>query len=145
MNQNDSKIITLIGSLLIFSTSSHAEIYKWVDDQGKVHFGDMKPVVIEAEELNLRINTYTSVTYDVSSLDYGKKVIMYSTDWCGYCKLAKKYFKKNNIAYTEYDIEKDVKAKKRYRKMGAQGVPVILVGKKRMNGFSEKGFERIYK
>jgi len=79
MNQNDSKIITLIGSLLIFSTSSHAEIYKWVDDQGKVHFGDMKPVVIEAEELNLRINTYTSVTYDVSSLDYGKKVIMYST------------------------------------------------------------------
>ena len=28
--------------------------------------------------------------------------------------------------------------------LGATGVPVILVGKKRMNGFSVKGFQRIY-
>ena len=34
--------------------------------------------------------------------------------------------------------------KKRYKEMGATGVPVILVGNKRMNGFSEDGFESIY-
>lgn len=28
--------------------------------------------------------------------------------------------------------------------LGATGVPVILVGKMRMNGFSVKGFQRIY-
>jgi hypothetical protein len=28
--------------------------------------------------------------------------------------------------------------------MGATGVPVILVAKQRMNGFSEAGFEKIY-
>ena len=69
---------------------------------------------------------------------------MYSTDWCHYCKKARQYFKKNNIAYTEYDIDKNKKAKRRYKEMGATGVPVILVGKKRMNGFNQKGFERIY-
>ena len=139
------KTIVLIASLLSFPNGSHGEIYKWVDDRGKVHFGDRKPVVLKAEEVDLKINTYTSVTYDVSNFNYGKKVIMYSTDWCGYCKLARKYFKKNNITYTEYDIEKDAAAKKTYEKMGARGVPVIIVGKQRMNGFSEKGFERIYR
>jgi len=43
------------------------------------------------------------------------------------------------------DIEKDKQARARYNKMGATGVPVILYGKKRMSGFSEKGFKRIYK
>jgi len=28
--------------------------------------------------------------------------------------------------------------------MGAKGVPVILVGKQRMNGFSAAGFKQIY-
>lgn len=70
---------------------------------------------------------------------------MYSTSWCGYCKKAKQYFKKNNITFTEYNIEKNAKAKREYKKMGATGVPVILVGKKRMNGFSQKGFEAIYR
>lgn len=70
---------------------------------------------------------------------------MYSTQSCGYCKKAKKYFKKNNIEFTNYDINKDAKAKRRHEKMGATGVPVILVGDKRLNGFSESGFKRIYK
>ena len=69
---------------------------------------------------------------------------MYSTDWCGYCKKARKYFGRNGISFTDYDIEKDAEARKRYQEIGAAGVPVILVGNKRMNGFSEGAFERIY-
>lgn len=46
--------------------------------------------------------------------------------------------------FTEYDIEKSQSAASRYKEIGATGVPVILFGDKRMNGFSESGFERIY-
>ena len=70
---------------------------------------------------------------------------MYSAEWCGYCKKAKRYFNMKGISYTEYDVEKNARAKSEYEKMGATGVPVILVGKKRMNGFSEKGFEKLYR
>ena len=45
----------------------------------------------------------------------------------------------------EYDIEKSSKGKRLYQDLGATGVPVILVGKQRMNGFSEAGFELIYR
>lgn len=135
----------LLFIILITAQASYGEIYKWTDKNGKVHFGDKKPRYLEAEQLQLKINTYTSVTYDEIAIGYDeKKVVMYSTDWCGYCKKARKYFLENSISFTEYDIEKNRSARVRYKKMGATGVPVIIVGKKRMNGFSVKGFERIY-
>ena len=73
-----------------------------------------------------------------------QKVVLYSAAWCGVCKKAKRYFAENSIAYTEYDIDEDKSAKKRYKKMGATGVPMIIIGMKRMNGYSVGGFERLY-
>lgn len=130
--------------LLLISTSAQPEIYRWVDDNGKVNFSDKPPVNQRSSTVEVRVNTYNSVSYDTSIFDTNKKVVLYSTSWCGYCKKAKRYFKKNNIAFTEYDIEKNARARAQYKKMGASGVPVILVGKKRMNGFSESGFMKIY-
>lgn len=130
--------------------TSHAQIYKWKDADGEVHFGDKKPTNKKSENINLKINTYKSVTIDPAILKNTKKtntnknVSMYSAAWCGICKKAKKYFNKNNIAYIEYDIDKDKAAKKRYKAMGATGVPVIFIGDRRMNGFSAASFERIY-
>ena len=131
-------------TMFLVSSVSYAEIYKWVDNEGKVYYSDEKPKNKHAEEIKIEVNTYSNVTIDESIFDYGRKVIMYSTSWCGYCKKARNYFNKNGIQYTEYDIEKDKRALRDYKKLRATGVPVILVGRKRMNGFSKKGFERIY-
>jgi glutaredoxin len=141
--------------LLFIAQPSAAEIYKWTDEQGQIHFSDEKPENQESKEVELEIRTYESVSYeDLSNepskvepakADARKKVVMYSASWCGTCKKAKKYFRRNGIPFTNYDIEKSSRAKKLYEQLGASGVPVIIVGKKRMNGFSEAGFQRIYK
>ena len=147
--------LTLLALVLLpaFLTPSHgyAEIYKWTDENGRVHFGDKPAENVSAESVTVEVNSYTNVTYDLSqfnssSTNNGKnaKVVMYSTSWCGYCKKARAYFEKNGIPFTEYDIETNQRAKKQYDKLGATGVPVILVGKKRMNGFSESGFSNLY-
>ena len=131
--------------LMLFTSVSEAEIYKWIDENGKTNFSDVKPTDLESDEVELKINTYESVSYDTSVFNTGEKVVMYSTSWCTYCEKAKRYFDKKGIRFTEYDIEKNAAAKKQYKKLGATGVPVILVGSKQMNGFSEQGFEAIYK
>ena len=41
-------------------------------------------------------------------------------------------------------IERDADAKRRYQTFGGRGIPVIFVGKRRMNGFSVSGFNKIY-
>jgi glutaredoxin len=131
--------------LLISISSVKAEIFKWTDEHGKVHFSDKKPADRDVNKVKLKINTIKSVSFDSSIFDLGKRVVIYTAGWCSYCEQAKHYFKRKKIRYTEYDIEKSKKGRRDYQKMGATGVPVILVGKQRMNGFSETGFEKIYK
>jgi len=39
-----------------------------------------------------------------------QKIIMYSTTWCGDCRMAKRWFDQHNVAYDNIDIEKDDEA-----------------------------------
>ena len=70
---------------------------------------------------------------------------MYSASWCVVCKRARDYFRRQGIAFAEYDIDTDPRGRREYQALGARGVPVILVGDKRMNGFSEEKFARLYR
>lgn len=64
-----------------------------------------------------------------------KKVTIYTTPTCAYCKMAKDYFVQNNVDYTELDVAKDVNAQQEMiKKSGQLGVPVIAVS----DGKSEK-------
>ena len=62
---------------------------------------------------------------------------MYATSWCPYCAKARAYFARRGIAYVEIDIEKSREGRAEYDRLGARGIPVILVGSQCMNGFSE--------
>ncbi|MCK0154388.1 glutaredoxin family protein [Alcanivorax sp. S6407] len=124
-------------------------IYRWVDDQGKVHFSDQAPQDQAAESLDLQINTFESVTYEslgkyTIERPSKKQVIMYSASWCGVCDKAKRYFERKGIPYTEYDVETSQQGKQGFRQLNGKGVPIILVGNRRMNGFTVSGFERLY-
>lgn len=73
------------------------------------------------------------------------QVVMYATSWCPYCRQARNYFRAQGIPYVEHDIEKDAAARQAYKAFGGKGIPVIFVGKRRLNGFSEASFNRIYR
>lgn len=140
----------IIVFLLLSSIALQAEIYKWTDQNGKVHYSDQAPKTQKAETIQPKVNSiakpgnhYSDGT-TTTAVAKKQKVIMYSTKWCGYCKKASRYFKQNNIPFKEYDIESNKAAKKRYDALGGSGVPLILVGKKRMQGFSVKRFQSIY-
>jgi glutaredoxin len=68
---------------------------------------------------------------------------MYATSWCPYCAQARAYFGRKGITYTEYDIEKSATAKAEFRRLGGRGVPLILVGREKMSGFSEQGMDAL--
>jgi glutaredoxin len=65
------------------------------------------------------------------------QVVMYATSWCPYCAKTRAFFKHHAIEYTEYDIERDPEANARYRRLGGDGVPLILVGEVTVRGFNE--------
>ena len=70
------------------------------------------------------------------------KVTIYSTPSCVYCRMAKDFFKENNVAYEEYNVASDLKARQEmFSKSHQMGVPVIDVDGQIIVGFDKKTLE----
>lgn len=69
-------------------------------------------------------------------------VELYVTSWCPYCKKAASYFKAKGIPIKEYDIESDPAAAMRFRRFGVRGVPVVVIGKTVVPGYSIEDYDR---
>ena len=136
--------------MLILPITVCAEIYKTVDENGRVIFTD-KPT---AKSEQVDVDTNSNTTDGLSDSAYSKandiktkkpvkqkSVVMYSTSWCGVCKKASSYMQSNGIKYKEYDIEKSESAHRKYKKLGGKGVPLIMVGNQKMSGFSASRLE----
>jgi glutaredoxin len=128
----------------IFIANVYGELYKWTDEHGRVHYSDQKQEGVNLQDINGNVSSYKAVTYDESLFEHSDRVVIYTRPSCGYCNKAKAFFAKNNIAYKEYKVESSNVAKRKYARLNASGVPVIFVGKKRMNGFSEPKFEKTF-
>lgn len=72
-------------------------------------------------------------------------VVLYATDWCGYCKATRALFASNGIAYVEHDIEKSSEALSQHRKLGGNGVPLIVVGDEVIKGYNEAALRQLLK
>ena len=70
-------------------------------------------------------------------------VVLYMTDWCGYCKASKAFFKANGIAYVEHDIEKSTDAQRQHKRLGGGGVPLIVIGDELVRGYNEPALRQL--
>ena len=133
---------------LLACIPAEAQIYRWVDGNGRVQYTDKPPAGVKAKPVQDRINSYggaPTVSGAASAGGTRPEIRMYSTEWCGYCKKARDYMARNRIRFTELDIEKSTAAHAEYKRLGGRGVPVILVGAQRMNGYSEERFAQMLK
>ena len=65
-----------------------------------------------------------------------KKVAIYTTPTCTYCKSAKALFAEHNVKFDEYNVASDLeKRTEMIEKSGQMGVPVITVGDDVMVGY----------
>jgi glutaredoxin len=142
------RLFLLLGLLLPLGLAD-ADIYKWTDENGRVYFSDTPRAAGNSKPVELgRINTYDAPSKIFIDKTLARptgvpgangkraRVTVYSTTWCGVCVKAKNWLKVNGIRFQEYDVEQSNKGKRDYQKLNGRGVPIILVGQQRMNGFS---------
>ena len=137
-------------ALVLLPSALVADMYKWVDENGKVHYSDSSPPGKKAKKLDLKINSISGppVVYSVgndTAATSTSKVKLYTTTWCGYCKKAKAYLQARGTPFQEVDVERSAQGQSEFRALGGRGVPVILVGSQRMDGYSEGGLEGLLK
>ena len=67
-----------------------------------------------------------------------KKVVIYSTPTCTYCKMAKEFFTDNNVSFEEHNVASDLERRKEMvDKSGQMGVPVIDIGGEIIVGYDK--------
>ncbi len=64
------------------------------------------------------------------------RVVLYATDWCGYCKLTRRFLDQKGIPFSEFDIEKSAKGRKAYEALGGRGIPLLDVNGTLIRGYS---------
>lgn len=74
-----------------------------------------------------------------------RKVVIYSTPTCPYCKRAKDYLSRKGIPYTDINVAEDrEKAKEMIQKSGQMGGPVIIIGDNEIVvGFNQSLLDRL--
>ncbi len=167
------KIFWVIFIYILALGISSAEIYKWVDENGVTHYSDSPteniPGTAEAENDEIQPadpapdNTPSlpdktrEVTLDSDFFDILDEtqeqeeevaantptVEIYETSWCGYCKMAKNFFRSRGIDFVAYDIEKDEQAARRMRSLtNRRGVPFVVINGQGFHGYSAAGYEQ---
>lgn len=146
--------------LLLTVSLAGAQMYQWIDDKGVVTFKDTPP---PPSKKHKKVKTYSDDDFDpappaqpaakpravkstaaaatsrptaAKKVPFTGTVELYVTDWCGYCKKAKKYLTDKGVPFVSYDIEKDSAANERHKALGGRGVPLIIIGANKLSGFS---------
>lgn len=70
-------------------------------------------------------------------------VVVYTSNTCPYCTLAKNYLSEKGIEYTEKNVQTDKDARKELMSMGHMGVPVLLVDGQEVVGFDKEKLDEL--
>ena len=71
---------------------------------------------------------------------------IYSTPACPFCQMAKDFFAEKGLAYEEFNVTIDEKARdEMIQKTGQLGVPVIEINEKFIIGFNRAEIEELLK
>lgn len=72
-----------------------------------------------------------------------KKVKVYSTPTCPYCKMAKEFLKEKGVEFEDIDVSANQEAaKEMVEKSGHMGVPQIEINGKIIIGFDREALEK---
>ncbi|MBJ7310210.1 glutaredoxin family protein [Rugamonas sp. CCM 8940] len=84
---------------------------------------------------------YTEGNYAAYFPDAKTRVVVYGTKHCPFCAKTRDYLRGQNIAFADFDIDDSSKAREEFKRLDGEGVPVILIGNRRIAGFNQAAIE----
>lgn len=135
--------------LLGFAASAQADLHRYRDDSGRVHIVDSLDRI--PAKYRKKVRTIEAPpppprsAYKPGASAGSKKVDIYVTSWCGYCRKLEGFLKSKSIPYTRHDIEKSSSARQAHLKLGGGGIPVVKIGSDVIRGYSPDAILRSLK
>jgi Domain of unknown function (DUF4124) len=115
------------------------ELFRWVDNDGKVHYGDALPAKaaqVERKKFSDAAQPNMDIPYETRLAQKNFPVILYVADNCKEnCTMARSLLLKRGIPYSERNLKSkaDIDAFKALS--GTDSVPALGVGRHYLSGF----------
>ncbi|MBI3529559.1 MAG: glutaredoxin family protein [Betaproteobacteria bacterium] len=122
--------------------AAQAELYRWVDADGKVHYSDQLPPAnvkqVEKKKITGGKPSEAPLPYALQQAVKNFPVTLYSSECGDACTRARELLAKRGVPYAEMDAT-DPAAQEELRKLtgGPLEVPVLKVGRDALRGFEE--------
>lgn len=133
-----------LGMMLLLSVSAQAEMYRWVDKAGKVHYTDQPPPPSEAKKVEEKkfggnLVQGGNLPYATQQAVKNFPVTLYTGDCGAGCTSAKTYLSKRGIPYSERLPGKNVADAEAFKKLTKENViPFLQIGgSTQLKGFDE--------
>ena len=136
-------------SLLAFALTAQAQLYRWTDESGKVHYTDPPPPVgaknVEkkgrARAEGAEVASAAQQSYALQQAVKKFPVTIYTSKECGDpCKKGLEYLKKRGAPYTEKVVAKQEEIDELIKLAGAPRVPAMVVGVTVLKDYEEQSW-----
>ena len=136
-------------SLLAFALTAQAQLYRWTDESGKVHYTDTPPPANaknvqkkgSARPGGAEAASAAQQPYALQQAVKNFPVVVYTSKDCGDpCKKGLAYLNKRGVPYTEKVVAKQDEIDELIKLAGAAGVPVMVVGIAIQKGYGEQSW-----
>lgn len=131
-------------ALLLCMSAASAQMYKWVDANGKTHFTDTPPPAA-AKTAPIKAgaggNVATSFPYALADAVARNPVTLYTTDACTACDNGRALLRRKGIPFTEKTVTTKADQEK-LKELGAgERLPILMVGRSKSSGFAASIWE----
>jgi glutaredoxin len=140
----------LPGLLLLAALPAHvpavAQVYKWTDAQGTVHYGDTPPPQRAASRLDAPSSDESQAAplpYELARAVKASPVTLYTTvlSACAACDQGRALLRARGIPYTEKTVNTDEDKEQLRQLTGKLELPVLAVGKRTITGFEDAAWQ----
>lgn len=132
-------LLTLLLAVLMTSIPAQAaQLYRWVDDKGRVEWRDTPPPAnakkVEKRTIGGSVIETSTLPYSVQQAVRNFPVTLYTSNCGEGCDKARAHLVKRGIPFTQKNPQDDVDA---YKKLtnGGMEVPLLFVGNDRLRGY----------
>ena len=138
--------LLLLASCLSAPLIAGAQVYKWTDAQGTVHYTDTPPPQQRASQIKTPQPGEAgpgALPYELARAVKANPVTLYTTTRpaCAGCDQGRALLRARGIPYTEKTIDTD-EDKEQLRQLGGKlELPLLVVGSRKLTGFQDAAWQ----
>lgn len=133
--------MTVLLAVLVFAVPAQAaQLYRWVDDKGRVEWRDTPPPAtakkVEKRTVGGSVIETSTLPYSLQQAVKSFPVTLYTSNCGEGCDKARAHLLRRGVPFTQKNPQDDVEAYKKLTNGGMQ-VPLLFIGRERLTGYEE--------